>query len=691
MTYILLLITFVAAAEPAVTPEVLEERIEALSPRVRTEPEVVLPEVEQALADAEKLGDLRLMTEAQRLLASTHAGLGDQATTDQLLRELIPMCVELADLECEAKARNNLAGNLRRMGMFVEAIEQLHQAVALKRTLEHPTLPNSIRNLAGAYANVGDYDEALSLLEEAAGLSEEPAYKQPHDLDHTFAFVYGKAGRFEEALDHARLSLDEARQDGSRDREAFAQQTIGAALQELGRLEEAEAAHQEALAIREELAVAARLTLSHKALGSLYLAMERPDEALAHATRAIEFARESDTRSFELEALEVAHAAAFQLDRPGLAYEHLLAYHALQVEIFGEESSRELGRVEARAEAAEEVARLEHDQQLALQAQVARQLRLVILLLATVLVGFVGLVYLRLLRRKNQLIAAQRAEAVALAGLAQEAQSQLQGHNERLAAAMDELRTTQSRLVQAERLAAVGSLSAGVAHELNNPLNYISSSAATVQRLVEELDPTSSKLRELTATIGEGARRAAEIVQGLRSFSRVDRSSPEQADVHQLLDSTLALLTHRTSDRISVEREYGDLPPVECYPGKMNQVFMNLLVNAIDSIDQGDGQGRIAVRTRPEVRQDEPWIAIAVADDGEGIPPDVLPHLFEPFYTTKPVGEGTGLGLAISHGIVQEHGGDFVAENVPGGGACFTVSLPCRVTGTSQVRGEARS
>jgi signal transduction histidine kinase len=268
----------------------------------------------------------------------------------------------------------------------------------------------------------------------------------------------------------------------------------------------------------------------------------------------------------------------------------------------------------------------------------------------------------------------------------------------RLERALAELKAAETQLVQSEKMASLGALAAGLAHELNNPLNYVNSSSLTVCGMVEELlelyeaqaaaggnemapqraefHELADGLKELTGNISEGAQRGSEIVRGLSLFSRVDKGDPEAADVNQLLDATLMLLTNRMKDLVILEKDYGELPCLLCYPGKLNQVFMNLLVNALDALEGNDGPGRIIVRTCPETREDEPWISVSVSDNGPGIPEEILFRLFEPFFTTKAIGQGVGLGLAISHGIVHEHGGDIVAANEPGGGARFTISLP---------------
>jgi signal transduction histidine kinase len=173
----------------------------------------------------------------------------------------------------------------------------------------------------------------------------------------------------------------------------------------------------------------------------------------------------------------------------------------------------------------------------------------------------------------------------------------------------------------------------------------------------------------LTAGIARGAERTAEIVAGLRSFSRLDEGGLKSVDIHEGLDAALTILSGSMSEGIMLERDYGALPPVECYPGEINQVFMNILTNAIKAIE---GTGTVTIRS--EALGDH--VAITIADSGCGMTPEVQQRIFEPFFTTRDVGEGRGLGLSIAWGIVEKHGGTIEVTSSPGGGSTFTMTLP---------------
>lgn len=269
--------------------------------------------------------------------------------------------------------------------------------------------------------------------------------------------------------------------------------------------------------------------------------------------------------------------------------------------------------------------------------------------------------------------------------------------------AHEDLKTTQTKLVEAEKMASLGQLTAGIAHEINNPVNFISgnlhplredlSDLMKVLQLYEteikargleaefrevleskeevDLDVIQEEIQELMSGIEEGASRTSEIVKGLRTFARMDGGEPQIFDLHKGLDSTLALLKNQL-ENIEVIRKYDAAPEIEGFPGRINQVFMNLLSNAIHAMPDG---GWLEIKTDTS---QEGWISVSIQDTGSGITEDIRQKIFDPFFTTKDVGEGTGLGLAISLGIVQQHGGNIEVESQPGHGTCMTISLPVK-------------
>lgn len=267
----------------------------------------------------------------------------------------------------------------------------------------------------------------------------------------------------------------------------------------------------------------------------------------------------------------------------------------------------------------------------------------------------------------------------------------------------DHLKRTQTQLVDAEKMASLGQLTAGIAHEINNPVNFITSNIAPLRRDLDDLlevlaayralggrvppevlDPVLSlekeldidisieELAEIIGSIAEGADRTAEIVRGLRNFSRLDEDDLKAADLNEGIRSTITVLGPQLRDQVELVMDLGELPKVECYAGKLNQVFMNILTNAVQALgDRTDG--RIVVRSKV---LDGDSVEIRFRDNGPGMPDHVRSRIFEPFYTTKEVGEGTGLGLSIAYNIVDKHHGTIQVESSVGMGTEFKIILP---------------
>ncbi len=267
------------------------------------------------------------------------------------------------------------------------------------------------------------------------------------------------------------------------------------------------------------------------------------------------------------------------------------------------------------------------------------------------------------------------------------------------------LQETHTQLLQSEKMASIGQLAAGVAHEINNPIGYVNSNLGSMRKYVKDLfqlldayegacnsmeqcpeardsnntlidlkqklDMAYMKedLVDLVNESQEGLDRVKKIVQDLKDFSHVDESEWQQVDLHKGLDSTLNIVNSAIKYKVDVIKEYGDLPLIECMPSQINQVFLNLLLNAAHAIE---GRGTVTIRTGSQ--EDQGWIEIS--DTGKGIEPAMMKRIFEPFFTTKTVGEGTGLGLSVSFGIIEKHGGCIEVESEVGNGALFRIRLP---------------
>lgn len=306
--------------------------------------------------------------------------------------------------------------------------------------------------------------------------------------------------------------------------------------------------------------------------------------------------------------------------------------------------------------------------------------------------------------------------------LVEERTEELQIKNEELQDTLTNLKEAQSHLIQAEKMSSLGQMIAGIAHEINNPVSFIQCNLsplmsycqdlvnliedyqsfypnnATIEEKIEAMDLEYLKedLPKLVESMDMGTRRIHEIVVSLKNFSRIDQANLKEANIHEGLESTLLILQHRLKGasyegkRIQINKEYGDLPLVECYPGELNQVFMNILANGIEvlesrSTEDEDRQtledGILTIHTEYQVETDK--ILIQISDNGPGMDMETAQKIFDPFFTTKPVGKGTGLGLSISYKIIVEHHqGTLKCYSEPGQGARFDIEIPAHQRST---------
>ncbi|MBD0387551.1 MAG: HAMP domain-containing protein, partial [Nostoc sp. C3-bin3] len=330
-----------------------------------------------------------------------------------------------------------------------------------------------------------------------------------------------------------------------------------------------------------------------------------------------------------------------------------------------------------------------------------------------------GIRELNTLSKSFNHMAAQLHESfTALEKSKEELEDRVEERTTELKNALGELQRTQSQVVQSEKMSSLGQLVAGVAHEINNPVNFIHGNLAHVEEYIQDLlalmqlyqehdsnpapeiqiaiedmdlDFLQEDLPKMLSSMKVGTDRIRQIVLSLRNFSRMDEAEFKSVDIHEGIDSTLMILQHRLKAKpeqpdIEVIKDYGNVPLVECYAGQLNQVFMNILVNAIDALEENnakltyqeikDNPSRIKIRTSVV---NSTWVEVAIADNGVGISKEFQQRIFDPFFTTKPIGKGTGMGMSISYQIITEkHGGKLECFSTLGEGTEFIIQIPLR-------------
>lgn len=310
-------------------------------------------------------------------------------------------------------------------------------------------------------------------------------------------------------------------------------------------------------------------------------------------------------------------------------------------------------------------------------------------------------------------VATDITERQKLINALQKSEAESREKAEKLQQILNELLETQAQLIQAEKLSSLGQLVAGIAHEVNNPINFLRGNLYPVNNYIQylldlvnlyqqefpmpgveisqkieeiELEFIIEDLPKLLNSMNIATERICELVKSLKNFSRLDEADMKPVDIHSGIDSTLLILNHRLKEKpncptIQVLKEYANLPQIECYPGQINQVFMNILANGIDALEESIAKGK---NSAPQIRIvtkliDKKWIMIKICDNGMGIPQNIQSKLFDPFFTTKPIGKGTGLGLSISYNIVVEkHKGLLKCISNPSQGTEFTIKIPTR-------------
>jgi len=310
--------------------------------------------------------------------------------------------------------------------------------------------------------------------------------------------------------------------------------------------------------------------------------------------------------------------------------------------------------------------------------------------------------YLQLSASRQQLVIAN-ADLQSALQERMTAQNALQQRNAELTELNRKLEEAHGQMLQSEKMASVGQLAAGVAHEINNPVAFVASNLSTLRgylrdifRLLESYEKLEAAfarheevakintlkqiiqlpfLREdifsLLAESSDGIERVTAIVKGLKDFSTVDKAGWQLVNVHDNIESALAVAKHELERKAEVVRHFAELPPIECLPFQLNQVFLNLLINACQAIAV---HGTVTIRTE----RDGERVRIQISDDGAGISPQDMPRVFEPFFTTKPIGTGPGLGLSVVYNIIKTHGGAIEASSAPGQGTTFSVTLPLK-------------
>ena len=614
---------------------------------------------------------------------------------------------EAANLAYEIDNKEGLRANLMVIGMGFSQLKEHQKAlevfdrVCLLIQEGGPNLVAEIEvdnQMGEVYRNTGQFDKALIKHQDAMSLAKRLATEETEKVSTTLFYLgklYKAEGKDSLALKTQLASLAITENGGSSDKYSLALLEIGLLHERFGDFEKAFSNFNQALEIAEKNGNEKEVVYILNMLAASYAKTKSAHNSISSSQSALRLASSNN----DYAAASEACANLANCFKALKNFEKSLEYEALEDVYKNQLLASERKRLVTVMQANFDLTKKEIENQ-SLRAQekvLKRDLKRQMWTAAFFsLAFFLALALAFLLYRFNK-------SRVKTNELLMEQNTAIQAQKVELEKAMTQLKSAQSHLVQSEKMASLGLLTAGIAHEINNPVNFIYSGVAGLKKnlaammeVTQQLDSIKSKeefeekktkierlkkeidydevqedINGLLTSIEDGAERTCNIVESLRTFSRIDASSLNKFDVHKNIDSTLVLLKTKLSDDVTLEKKYDPkLPLIDSYNGQLNQVMMNILTNAAQAI--GTEKGTITIATRLE----EGTVSISIQDSGEGMDETAKKRLFEPFYTTKEIGKGTGLGLSISYGIIKRHNGTITVDSEVGKGTTFTISLP---------------
>ncbi|KAA5544224.1 tetratricopeptide repeat protein [Adhaeribacter rhizoryzae] len=609
----------------------------------------------------------------------------------------------------------NLLGNIGAVyfnkGDDARAIEYYLQSLQVAEEIgDKQRMTTTMSNIGAVYNNnKATHQKALEYYTKALKISEEIGYKAGiGTLLVNIGEIYLAREDDAAALQYFLKSLKTLEETDKQDKVAYALNNIAKVYTRQGNLTQALNYHQRALATAQKVKANLEMAQSLVGIAQIYDKQEKPEAALNTYNQAQKIAQELGS-NYELKAIYEGLATLYgKAGDYKKAYDYQLLLSSVKDQIYNTETNEKIVDLQANYESEKKQAQinlLTKDkalQHMDLQRQkIIKNALFAGLAFILILAGILYRNYRNKVKvnwqltRKNVEINQQKEEIAT--------------QRDRLEQMYNNLISAQAQLIQAEKMASLGQLTAGVAHEINNPINFVSAgidslrhnfteimevvegylaldpdtdNKQTLQKLNKlkkqvDLDELIEESEQLLRSIKNGATRTKEIVRSLKNFTRLDENTLKVADIHEGLDSTLVILNNQIKERIKISKNYGHLEPINCYPGQLNQVFMNILGNAIQAIK---GEGTIAIKTYTE----DDFAVIRIKDSGSGMTAEVKKHIFEPFFTTKDVGEGTGLGLSISYGIIEKHKGKIEVESQPGAGTEFIIRIPLILSETAK-------
>ena len=598
---------------------------------------------------------------------------------------------------------DNIGNAYENLSKYDKALEYHLKSLKIKENIcDEQGVSNSLYNIGVVYYRLNNYEKSIEYYLKSLEISEKIGNKKIISSTlNNIGVIYDCLGNYEKALKYHKKALKIKEEIDDKIGIAYSLNNIGAVYWHSVNYDKALEYYLKSLKIKEEIGNKKDIAISFFNIGETYLIIQNYDKAFFYLEKALEFAIETKTKLL----IQTIYKTISEYYSSKNDFQKALEYHILYTEIkdsiYTEKSSKQIAEMQTKyeTEKKEKEIKLKDLELTKKQGELKLQMLIIyfLFIIFLAIIVFSILLYRQFRQKKlaNILLSKQNEEILFK-------NMEISNQKEEIESALDNLKKTQSRLIQSEKMASISQLTAGMAHELNNPINYITGGIAslslhikdmdTIFRKYEEINPENiqEKTREIEKTKKEleydllkkeidpliqslhnGANRAIDILQSLRTFSHFDQDSLKPTDIHKNLDATIALIRNKFEDRIKILKEYDKIPAIESYPGSINQVFMNILLNAVEAIEC---EGQITIKTSTD--EEKRNVYISIIDTGQGIAKEIYDKIFEPFFTTKEVRKGAGLGLSVAHSIVEEHHGKIEVESETSKGTTIKIILP---------------
>jgi len=577
------------------------------------------------------------------------------------IKEAEKIADSLAYLNGKAESLRLQGILFRYQDMYSDALELYMQALDLaQKTTDSLIIAKILNNIGIIYKLQKDYDGALSYLSKSLDIYKKNNNKfGAAKVYNNLGLVYKKLKKDTLSLMYCKKAYEQFQQLSHKQGILISLVNIGSILGGLKKYDDALKYFIQALELSKSLNDNAGICTAYIDIGNLYFIQKKYKLAQSNVEAALKIAEKNQFLSVRINAHKLLSDIYSAIDNCNDAYENYVKYRELSDSLSDASnlSKFEQLKYELKLQKEKEIIAVENRKKEFIQKILITGISLLFVLL-------LGILFLLWQKSKAN------AQILQLNNKLKETNNLFQAQKTELKTALDELKKMQIQLLQKEKMASIGILTAGIAHEINNPLNFISVSTFSIKNLLAENNLINEEMEQLLNAIETGVDRILTIVKGLNDFSSKNNSNDELCDIHSIIDNSLLMLYSKYNERIVIEKDFIDQAVVvKGNVGDLHQVFINLFLNSIEAISN---EGKISIRTEIEQKN----VVITISDTGVGIEENELSKIIEPFYTTKDPGKGVGLGLSIAYSIIERHNGTMICTSSVGKGTTIVIRLP---------------